>query len=92
MPHKRRLTLVDGVALGLLFALAFAPIGLVIVWRRWSQAGLLLGSYLLLNYLAIGSATRGFERYLSPLLPVLYLLAAIGIEEVVVRGACFDCV
>ena len=66
-----------------LFALLFAPIGLTITMRHRPRAGLLLGSYLLLNYLAIGSASRGFERYLSPLLPVLYLLAAVGIQSLI---------
>ena len=62
-----------------LLAIGLAPIGLIIAIRRWPRAALLLGSYLLLNYLAIGSATRGFERYLSPLLPVVYLFSAVAI-------------
>ena len=62
-----------------LLAIGLAPIGLIIAARRWPRAALLLGSYLLLNYLAIGSATRGFERYLSPLLPVVYLFSAVTV-------------
>ena len=37
--------------------------------------------YLILNYLAIGSATRGFARYLTPLLPVVFVFAGWGISD-----------
>ncbi|MGB1251186.1 MAG: phospholipid carrier-dependent glycosyltransferase [Candidatus Promineifilaceae bacterium] len=70
-----------------LLALAFTPIGVIVAFRRWPHAALFLASYLLLNYLAIGSATRGFERYLSPVLPILYLFAAIGVYWLAVYAA-----
>lgn len=58
---------------------ALALIGAVLGVRR----GLGLGTpavFLAMMYVAIGSATRGFERYLVPLLPVIYALAALGLS------------
>lgn len=40
---------------------------------------LILLLYLIIQYLIIGSATRGFPRYLTPLLPIIFSFSAYGI-------------
>ena len=57
--------------------LAFFSVGCAASAARGVGARL-LGLYLLLGYIAIGSANRGFERYLTPLLPVVFIVAAWG--------------
>lgn len=39
----------------------------------------ILGIYLIINYFLIGSAVRGFDRYLTPILPVIFTISAFGI-------------
>jgi len=59
-------------------ALVSAGVGLACVVAR-ARNGLVLVLFLVIAYLSVGSATRGAERYLAPLLPVVYALAALGI-------------
>ena len=40
---------------------------------------LILLLYLIIQYLIIGSATRGYPRYLTPLLPIIFSFSAYGI-------------
>ncbi len=40
---------------------------------------LILSLYLIIQYLIIGSATRGYPRYLTPLLPIIFSFSAYGI-------------
>jgi hypothetical protein len=40
---------------------------------------LILIIYIIIFYLVIGSATRGFERYLTPILPIIFSIAAYGL-------------
>ncbi|MAE70062.1 MAG: hypothetical protein CME06_06290 [Gemmatimonadetes bacterium] len=54
-----------------------APIGLLALWRRRNLPIAVL-LFVLLYYMAIGSANRGFPRYLSPLLPLIYVAAGAG--------------
>jgi 4-amino-4-deoxy-L-arabinose transferase-like glycosyltransferase len=52
------------------------------VWLKRSRAAWMVALFFLLFYLAIGSATRGFERYLTGVLPIAFALAALGGEWV----------
>jgi hypothetical protein len=63
------------------FVLAFFAVGWVASATRDARTRL-LGIYVLLGYLAIGSAHRGYERYLTPLLPVVFVLSAWGIWRI----------
>jgi len=62
-------------------ALVFFPIGLISALRQKRSVGL-AGLYLLLCFVSIGSATRWYERYLTPLLPVVFIFSAWGIWSV----------
>lgn len=39
--------------------------------------------YLLISYFIIGSATRGYERYLTPILPILFIVSSFGIVSII---------
>lgn len=54
-------------------------------WRGVSRPGtypIFLLFYALLNYLSIGSATRGYVRYLTPILPILFIFAGYGLVQI----------
>jgi hypothetical protein len=59
----------------------FAAGCVALVGRRVpdSRSAHLLGAYVLLSYLAIGSSGRGYERYLTPVLPVIFVVSAWGV-------------
>jgi hypothetical protein len=65
--------------------LALFLVGCAASWGRAGGARL-LGFYLFFGYLIIGSALRGYERYLTPLLPVVFVIAAWGLWWVVARA------
>jgi hypothetical protein len=46
---------------------------------KTKKSYLILLLYLIIQYLIIGSATRGFPRYLTPLLPIIFSFSAFGI-------------
>ena len=61
-----------------LLILLFMLVGL---WHSWrlKQRTLFLVVYLLVSYAVLGSASEGFLRYLTPVLPVMFVIAAWGI-------------
>jgi MYXO-CTERM domain-containing protein len=61
--------------------LVFAALGLGGYWlrRRRQPEMVLLFFYALLYAVAIGTATRGFVRYLTPLLPLIFAFAGYGL-------------
>lgn len=58
--------------------LLLAMLGVYSLWNRERRSLVLLLVYLLLMLLMIGTATRGFVRYLSPIVPLVALLAGAG--------------
>ncbi|MCX6641739.1 MAG: glycosyltransferase family 39 protein [bacterium] len=65
-----------------LIAFGFCLVGVWLAMSRKKSVGMLL-LYALIVYLVIGSATRSFDRYLTPLLPIIFIFAGYGITEVV---------
>lgn len=59
--------------------LLLAMIGVVVNWQKRQRDIVLLLVYLGLMVLMIGTATRGFVRYLSPIVPIMTVLAGLGI-------------
>ena len=66
----------DYESLTLLFS---AGIGLIFAFKQKWRGAFVLLLYLLLLGLAIATATRGYVRYLTPLLPALYIFVSAGI-------------
>lgn len=64
---------------------ALALAGAAACWLRRRRESLVAILYLLLFYVLIGSATRGFERYLTPMLPILFVFAAYGLLDIAER-------
>ena len=65
---------------GLTTSLA-ALAGVVPLARRHPGHGLVLGSFALALYVAIGNGHTVFFRYVLPLVPIVCLVAAVGIEH-----------
>ena len=59
-----------------------ALIGIVSLVRRHGRYAFVIGSYGLALYIVLGSGYTVFFRYMLPLVPVLCVAAALGIEEV----------
>ena len=56
-----------------------AAVGAATCWRTRRRETVVALLYLGLFYVLIGSATRGFQRYLTPMLPVLFVFSAHGL-------------
>ncbi len=61
-----------------LIVLLLATIGVWSGWEKQRRSLLLLLVYLLFMLFMIGTATRGFVRYLSPIVPIVAILAGVG--------------
>jgi len=61
-----------------LFVAAIA--GTVPFWRRYRRAALPIGVFALATFVALGAGRTVFFRYILPLVPVMCLSAAIGVE------------
>ena len=59
-----------------------ACVGVVPMVRRHGKYAFILGGFALPFYLAIGSGTTVFFRYIMPLVPLVCLLAAVAIRSV----------
>ena len=59
-----------------------ASTGLIPLIRRHGRHAFVLGAFALPFYLTIGSGTTVFFRYIMPLVPIVCLLAAMGIRHV----------
>ncbi len=75
--HGQWLAVLDWYRTRESLALLLAAIAGGVALRRSRPVRLLL-LYLLLSYLAIGAARRGYPRYLTPVLPFLFVLAGGG--------------
>jgi len=62
-------------------AFVAALVGIVPFVRRHRQAALVLGSFCAALYVSIGGGRTVFFRYILPLVPVLCLVAAVGVQE-----------
>ena len=71
-----------GLGLGLL---GLALVGILRTIRHRDTAGWVVLSFLVGFYLVMGSARLAFARYMTPVLPVLCLFAAVGLLAVTAR-------
>jgi len=65
-----------------LIVFAFFLIGLSYCVLKRIRIGYII-IYLCVSYLVIGSATRGADRYLTPLLPFFFIIASLGIFQII---------
>jgi hypothetical protein len=63
-------------------AFVAALVGILPFVRRYTRAALILGSFVVLFYVSIGSGYTVFFRYVLPLVPLVCLLGAIGILDI----------
>lgn len=62
-------------------AFAAAVIGIPLFCRRYPRSAVVLGVFVLVVYIAIGSGYAVFFRYILPIVPILCLAAAVAVRH-----------